>query len=506
MRRLCTCFLLLFLFCSRDLSAQDESIHQLSFEGIDYAYNMEFDKALDRFDAIIDLDVANPHGHLLKAVSHYYLYLVDMDDKQAEEDFKKLAIKASEIAKRKLQGNRDAVDALFALGTINMYLAAYYGENNSWVRAYWYGKEGIKYLQAVIDKNPAYYDAYLGLGLYHYYAAVMPRLVKAISYLLGVEADRMRGLRELQLAKDKGTYASVEAKFFLGYIYLYLEKDYQKALSYFKALSKNYPQNPVFRIVLGDSYRKFGKHDLAIEAYQLSVSDSILRRFPRLVNSSYYLMGNIYFEKNELEQAIGMYKKAVENAAKFPDKDDGVYSWGLFKQGECYEMLGNRDLAVSFYERVRKEENKFAFGKAQHRLKNPLLKIDADLIRARNYLITRKFEAAIAIYEDVIPQLSEADVDYPLKKMPELYYNIGRAKFEMKAYTAAVDDFQKVLTIKKISERWIRPWTHFRLGKCYQYLGRVKEALSHYKLAYKYDDGDLRFEIDKINREIKGSN
>ncbi|MFQ5628951.1 MAG: tetratricopeptide repeat protein, partial [bacterium] len=206
-----------------------------------------------------------------------------------------------------------------------------------------------------------------------------------------------------------------------------------------------------------------------------------------------------------MEQAIGMYKKAVENAAKFPDKDDGVYSWGLFKQGECYEMLGNRDLAVSFYERVNKNENKYAYKKAQYRLKNPLLKIDADLIRARNFLITRNFDKAIEIYKDVMPQLSAADIDYPLKKMPELYYNIGRTKFEMKAYTEAIYDFKKVLDINSIDQKWIRPWTHFRLGKCYQLLGQIKEALTQYKLAYKYNDGDLRFEIDKINREMKGS-
>ncbi|MCB9512080.1 MAG: tetratricopeptide repeat protein [Deferribacteres bacterium] len=505
MKRICNSIWLLFWFCTLPLSAQDNQVYQISFEGIDYAYNMEFDKALNRFDAIINIDPQNPHGHLLKAISHYYLYLVDMENKSAESSFRELAATTSEVAQKRLQRNRDDQDAMFALGTINMYLAAYYGENNGWMRAYWYGKEGINYLEALTEKNPAYYDAYLGLGLYHYYAAVMPKLVKAISFLLGVEADRRRGLQELEVARQKGTYASVEAKFFLGYIYLYLEKNYQKAVSYFRELCDVYPNNPVFRIVLGDSYRKFGKHDLAIAAYKQSVADPILKRFPRLVNSSHYLMGNIYFEKNDLKSAIEMYELAVENAAKFPNADDGVYSWGLYKQGECYEMLGSRELAESFYKRVKKDDNKFAYEKAVFRLKNPMLKVDADLIRARNYLITHQFDEAIAIYRDVIPQLSSTAIEYPLERLPELYYNIGRAKFEMKDYASAVDDFKKVLSIKETPEKWILPWTHYRIGRCYQHLGRVSDALTHYKLAYKYDDGDLRFEIDKINRELKGS-
>lgn len=134
-----------------------------------------------------------------------------------------------------------------------------------------------------------------------------------------------------------------------------------------------------------------------------------------------------------------------------------------------------------------------------------MLKVDADLIRARNYLITHQFDEAIAIYRDVIPQLSSTAIEYPLERLPELYYNIGRAKFEMKDYASAVDDFKKVLSIKETPEKWILPWTHYRIGRCYQHLGRVSDALTHYKLAYKYDDGDLRFEIDKINRELKGS-
>lgn len=505
MKRMLLCIVLLPLFWVPPSFAQEESFYKLSFQGIDHAYNMDFESALTTFDQIISLDAANPHGHLLKAISHYYLYLVDMSNKKAADTFLALANKTIEVAGMRLRQQGKDADALFYLGTINMYLAAYHGENNNWVRAYWFGKRGIGYLESVIQLNPEYYDAYLGLGLYHYYAAVMPKLIKAISSLLGVEADRLKGLKELQMAQEKGTFARIEAKFFLGYIYLYLEKDHKKGLALFKELATAYPENPVFQIVLGDAYRKVGKHDLAIAAYEKSVAERNYARFPRLVNSSYYLMGNIYYEKNEPEKAIEVYAKSVENAAKFPNRDDGIYSWGLFKQGECYEMLGDRAAAVNFYQRVHKSDNKYAYEKAQVRLKTPMLRIDYDLIRARNYMITRDFDAAIAVYESVLPQISNASLDYPLDRLPELFYNIGRAKYEKQAYAEAIKEFKKVLALKPIRERWIRPWTHYRLGKCYQFLGDVEHALKQYKLAYKFDDGELRFEIDKINRELEGS-
>lgn len=499
-------FAILLFTWGINVSAQDQTFYQLSFQGINHAYNMEFDKGLVAFESLINREPGHSHGHLLKSVSRYYMYLIDMSDKRAEDEFRKCALKTIEVAKKRLFENKEDVDALFHLGTIHMYMAAYYGENNSWLRAYWYGKEGISYLKSAIQLNPQYYDAYLGLGLYHYYADVLPKFVKAVSFLLGVEADRIRGLEELNKVKNHGTFTSTEARFFLAYIYLYLEKRYEPALALLKELSETYPQNVVFQIVLGDAYRKTGRHDQAIATYQNASTADKANRFPQLVNSAVFLMGNIYFEKNEFTPAIDAYARAVERAATKPTSKDGIYAWGLYKQGECYDILGNREKAVGFYQRVKKEHNKFAHAKAQKMLQQPMQRIDAELVKGRNYLITRKFNDAIALYEHIAMRIESGEAGFPASRLPEVYYQIGRTKLEKKAYREAIDEFQKVLTINKFADKWIKPWTHYKLGKCYQNLGDVRLAVQQYKLAYKYDDGELRFEIDKINHELKSAN
>ncbi len=501
------CLLLAVLFSATVAYPQQSAdFYRLSYEGVELAYNMDFDAAIQRFDNVIASDPENPHGYLLKAVCNYYLYLVDMDDEVREKRFQKAVSRAIEVGKKKLRNAPGDIDALFYLGTSYIYLAAFHGETNSWLRAYWYGKEGLNYLKSVIERDPEYYDAYLGLGLYHYYADVMPKLVKAVSYLLGVEADRPKGLAELNLVREKGAFARTEATFFLSYIFLYVEKEHAKALPLLQELTAAYPQNPVFHIVLGDAYRKFGRHTQAVETYKKAASDRNYSLYPGLVNTSHYLLGNIYFEMNEFERAIQSYARAVESAKQVTRNKESVYAWGLYKQGECFDILGDTETAQRFYAAIRKEHNKNAFEKAQLRLKNGLRRVDAEILQAKNYIITRNFDTAIQTYERLLQRLSANNIEYPRSRAPEIYYYLGRVRSEQRAWNEAINDFKKVLAERNMRGKWLRPWTHFRLGNCYRYLGQIDLALAQYKQAYKYDDGELRFAIDKINQELKGSN
>ena len=63
---------------------------------------------------------------------------------------------------------------------------------------------GKNYLEDVVEKDPTYYDAYLGLGIYHYLADILPKFVKILSFVLGVEGDRDKGIVELNIAAEKG--------------------------------------------------------------------------------------------------------------------------------------------------------------------------------------------------------------------------------------------------------------------------------------------------------------
>ncbi|SVD65866.1 uncharacterized protein METZ01_LOCUS418720, partial [marine metagenome] len=47
-----------------------------------------------------------------------------------------------------------------------------------------------------------------GLGIYHYYSAVLPKIVRTLSYVMGIRGDKNLGLQQLQHAAKEGTLAS----------------------------------------------------------------------------------------------------------------------------------------------------------------------------------------------------------------------------------------------------------------------------------------------------------
>ena len=93
------------------------------------------------------------------------------------------------------------------------------------------GKRIHDALQQAIKLDPSLGDAYFGLGLYHYYAAIAPRAARILSALLFLPGgDRAGGLKEMEQTRSKGMLLRGEADYQLHLIYLWYERQPTTAL------------------------------------------------------------------------------------------------------------------------------------------------------------------------------------------------------------------------------------------------------------------------------------
>jgi tetratricopeptide (TPR) repeat protein len=121
-------------------------------------------------------------------------------------------------------------------------------------------------LERAIQLDPSLHDAYFGIGLYHYYADVAPRAAKVLRWLLLLPGgDRVRGLRELLQARDRGELLEGEADFQIHLIYLWYEKKTTDALNLLERLDARYPHNPLFLHRVADVRDEY-LHDHAASA------------------------------------------------------------------------------------------------------------------------------------------------------------------------------------------------------------------------------------------------
>lgn len=356
------CFYLLFLIIviPSNINSQNKPISGLGSQGMELVYDMKFNEAESVFNDIIKCEPKNGLGYFLKSVCYFWMCQKYLHNEEIIEKYKEITFKAIEIAEETLDKNEDDIDAMFYLGGAYGNLGRYYTMEKSYLKAYWYGKKGKNILKDVIEINPKYYDAYVGLGIYHYYAAELPKIIKIFSFILGIEGDKELGLKELKLSAVNAKYTKTEAKFFLAAIYCDVEKDFKKALTIAEELHKQYPQNSTIVMVLGKCNWELGKYDTAIKHYQY-----MMDKYPNddRIKSYYNAYGYKLINIGYVDEAINVFKKQVEILPNDANSYDSL--------GDGYKSLGKIDLAIEQYEKALTIDPKYeASRKKLDELKN----------------------------------------------------------------------------------------------------------------------------------------
>lgn len=491
----------LFVFClqsSNYVLAQTDSTTQLILKGIDFASTLKYEKAIEVFDKIIELEPENPRGYFLKSATYFWIFSTDMHNEAMGDTLKEWSLKAVEVAEKKLAANDKDIDALFYLGGAYGTLGRYYGATKSYLKAYWYGQKGKNYLEEVVKMDSTYYDAYLGLGIYHYLADVLPKFVKILSFILGVDGNKDQGISELYLAAEKGLYTKTEAMFFLGAIYTYRERDFNKAVDIFNKLLKKYPDNCGALIHLGRCYSFMGKCELALKTFfKILNSEDSDNRIP--LTSLHYQMGDVYFKMNNFYYAIGSFTIAVESDTSKSGSRRWTYPWSLYKLGLCYELIGKRDRAEYYYKKIDEEDNQRAYDEAQKKLRKPMNAIDISILQNKNYSDCGKHSIALEAFQNLYENIKDSDTIQSKYYLSEIDFYLGKTKYEVGRYEESIIHFRKVIKNNIVEENLIS-WAHYLLGNCYKKTGFIDRAIEEYDLASETDDYDL---LNRINKEMQ---
>jgi hypothetical protein len=126
------------------------------------------------------------------------------------------------------------------------------------------GVEARKHLLRCLELDPEMADANLGLGLYNYYVDTLSAMAKILRFFMGIPGgDKRVGLRQLEIASAKGELTQEEARFNMAKNLRNYEFDYARALAAASPLTDEFPENPVFLLIVGDIDAKLGHNEEA---------------------------------------------------------------------------------------------------------------------------------------------------------------------------------------------------------------------------------------------------
>ena len=485
--------IVLLVFTSGTLSANPDSLHTLALRGIDLASSLQFKQAVQVFDHMIALSPENPQPYFLKSATYFWMFSSDMHNEKLGDEFKAHSSKAVEVAEARLDKNENDIDALFYLGGAYGSLGRYYGLTKSYLNAYWYGKKGVNILEEVIEKDSTYYDAYLGLGIYHYLADVLPRFVKILSFVLGIDGNRALGIKEINIAASNGIYTRSEALFFLGAIYTYREHEYDTAIGIWQKLLLKYPGNPGVLIHLGATYSRMGQCDEALKTYKL-VLGALETEMLTPISSIHYQLGQIYFKTSQFEKAIQSFLKSIETDTLYSGNRRWTFSMSQYWLGRAYEISGDLENARKYYNAIDEADGVRTYERAQERLENPMSTVDKDLTIARNYVDCREYKQAIKMFTRIL----EINKTLSREKIGEIKYYQGEVLFYQGNYNNAVQHFDDLQKNESAPGDWYWYWCFYYRGMAYKKMGMIEQAKQEFDTAEDTDDEHL---LERIKSE-----
>lgn len=327
-------------------------------KGIAFTYNLEYKKAEEEFNKIILKYPDHPSGYFFIAMIDWCKILVEIDNENRDEIFiEKLDVVIDKCDKI-LDKNKNDVSALFFKGGSLGFRGRLRANREKWILAANDGRLALPIVQSAFKLEPKNYDVLLGIGIYDYFAELIPEkypIVKPIMEFFP-KGNKKKGISELETASKKSKYASVEASYFLMQLNYSYEKNYLKALNIANELTHKFPNNSVFMRYLGRINISLGNlHDSKI------VFEKILENCNKNKNGYFsiakrealYYLGLINFFNSDFNESLKYFYLCDELSRSIDN--DGASAFMVLtnlKIGFIYDMQKKRNLAKSQYNKI----------------------------------------------------------------------------------------------------------------------------------------------------------
>lgn len=356
---------ILLLLGSLALAAQSPAT-----KGYEHFYNLEFDQAIEVFQAAVraNPEDAESHNHLAHAILYREMlrsgaleselvsgtnpFLRREKMKPSIEDqkrFEHAVQKSMELTTLALSRKPNDTNAMYLQGVAYGLRGNFnFLVKKAWTDALRDITTSRKLHNKVTELEPARIDARLVQGLHDYVVGSLPWSYKILGFIIGFRGNKEEGIKTLQLVAREGKENTTDAKVLLGVVYR-RERRPADAIPLIKDLLSRYPRNYLLRLEMVQMYGDLGDKDSALAALreldELKKSNTVgVRAMP--AEKINYARGTLLFWYRDYDIAIEELKKA---AGKAKDLDLNTSSMTFLRLGQCYDMKQKREDAVTAY-------------------------------------------------------------------------------------------------------------------------------------------------------------
>lgn len=286
------------------------NLHQDSLiqKALNYAYEDSFVQAYQSIDKILRQTPGFRPATVVKA-GIIYMEMADDESYERKNYFMSMIDSASSALERHLDSLPDDPWGLFFLGTAYSYKAVWEGQHGSMFKTLSLGLKVGKLFGRTAEIDSTFYDAYLGLGFFHYLRSAKLGILRSLPF---VADQRNQGIAELQKAAAYGKYGNLSAALSLGWIY-FSQKKYDSAgqlIDSLIAAGQNGRQVQWLKATICQARSDADGMIAAFETIQDGLTKKGNQNNYNLVICGYYL-GQAYYIKGDQLKALEYFNKIL---------------------------------------------------------------------------------------------------------------------------------------------------------------------------------------------------
>jgi tetratricopeptide (TPR) repeat protein len=294
-------FIFLSIVYTRSFGASlepDDSLITAVTGIIDYVYSDKFDSAYSVAMTINDTLPGKPFYNLIVA-SILHAEMTDLEDySKAKEFFSRLDLSKKHFEKW-TDGNPGDPWGYYFVGMVHAYKAMLHAQRKKWLKAFIEGYKAKGRFSRAIELDPELYDAYAGLGNFHFWSSV-----KLKKYLPFLKDNKAQGLRELRIAADSSIFSSKPAATGLAWALLD-QKRFPEATKIGLDLYRESSGGRISLWIMGSASWRGGRLDDAVRYY-----GELIESLNSIEKQNYYNLIFCRYRKGVALFLMGRYEEA----------------------------------------------------------------------------------------------------------------------------------------------------------------------------------------------------
>jgi len=349
-----------------------EDLRLLSKKGIEAIYAVDIPEAVKNFSAALEKHPEHPYPHFGMAMTKWATleYLEDESDPALEKEYEAMTDAAIDIGKAWLKKHPGDANANLCLGGMYGLRARLAVLQHRWIKAYFEGKKAISSMRKAVKIDPELYDAYLGLGMYEYYAGTLPGVIKFLAKLV-MSGDAKKGIEYLTVCKEKGYFNALGSKLLLIEIFTQPGSPYantELAVKWSRELRAAFPEHAQMHFVeIVSLYENKNYEEARSESlvYLKNVNDGKPAYRKRFLPRVFTAIGTTYLVEKKYDQAAEHFARAAATIKENPDLHPARWAvWAIVRQGNVQDLKGDRVKALKFYKEARSYKDNWGYSES----------------------------------------------------------------------------------------------------------------------------------------------